>query len=139
MKPGYLSAALASLLLAGCATTKPVIYPNAHAQSVGQAQVDADVYECRSLAESAGATPHGGSTEQTAKAAVRGGAVGAATGAVGGAIGGAPAQGAKIGAATGATASVLHALLREPTPNPAYRNFVERCLRDRGYDLAGWN
>lgn len=139
MKPANLSVALAALLLAGCATTKPVIYPNAHAQSVGQAQVEADVYECRSLAESAGATPHGGSTEHTAKATVRGGAVGAATGAVGGAIGGAVVQGAKIGAATGATASLLHTLLSEPTPNPAYRNFVERCLRDRGYDVTGWN
>jgi hypothetical protein len=35
--------------------------------------------------------------------------------------------------------AVLHALFRQPAPNPTYRNFVARCLADRGYDLAGWN
>ena len=22
--------------------------------------------------------------------------------------------------------------------NPTYRNFVQRCLRERGYDVIGW-
>ena len=127
------------LLAAGCAGNKPVIYPNTHSQSVGSGQVEADIAACKHLAESAGATPYGGKASDAARHAVRGGAIGGATGAVGGAIGGNAPQGAKIGAASGATASLLHAFLREPTSNPAYRNFVERCLRDRGYDLAGWN
>jgi len=50
-----------------------------------------------------------------------------------------PRPGAKIGAASGATASLLHAFFKKPGSNPTYRNFVERCLSDRGYDLAGWN
>lgn len=139
MNHGRMATCTLVLVLAGCAASRPVVYPNAHSRSVGPSQVEADVADCRALARAAGATPHGGSAENTARSAVRGGAVGAATGAVGGAIGGNAGQGAKIGAATGATASVLHALLGEPAPNPAYRNFVERCLRDRGYDLAGWN
>ena len=61
------------------------------------------------------------------------------TGAVGGAIGGSATRGAKIGAASGATASLLHAFFKNPGSNPTYCNFVERCLSDRGYDLAGWN
>lgn len=128
------------LSAAGCAAgNKPVIYPNTHSQSVGVGQVEADIAECKHLAQSAGATPYGGNASDTARNAVRGGALGAATGAVGGAIAGSAAQGAKIGAASGATAAVLNAFLREPVPNPAYRNYVERCLSDRGYDLAGWN
>lgn len=127
------------LCLSACATSKPVIYPNAHSQSVGQGQVESDVAACRQITENAGASPHAGQADDAARAAVRGGAVGGATGAVGGAIGGDPLRGATIGAASGATASVLHRLLAEPAPNPTYRNFVERCLKDRGYDLAGWN
>ena len=126
-------------LTAGCAASKPIIYPNAHSQAVGTSQVESDVGECKRMAESAGATPYGGQASDMARAAVRGGAIGGATGAVGGAIGGSAKRGAKIGATTGATASVLHTLFAEPAPNPAYRNFVERCLDDRGYDLAGWN
>lgn len=126
-------------LLAACATSKPVIYPNAHSQSVGQAQVESDIAECRQMAENAGASSYKGQGGNAARAAVRGGAVGAATGAVGGAIGGNAARGAGIGAASGATASLLHRLLADPSPNPAFRNFVQRCLSDRGYDLAGWN
>ena len=127
------------LLAAGCAANKPVIYPNSHSQSVGTGQVEGDIAECKQLAESAGASPYGGDASDAARAAVHGGAVGAATGAVGGAIGGSATRGAKIGAASGATASLLHAFFKKPASNPTYRNFVERCLRDRGYDLAGWN
>lgn len=134
-----LSIAAFFLLAAGCAANKPVIYPNTHSKSVGSGQVEADIAACKHLAKSAGATPYGGHASGAARHAVRGGAIGAATGAVGGAIGGNAPQGAKIGAASGATASLLHAFLKEPAANPAYRNYVERCLVDRGYDLVGWN
>lgn len=127
------------LFIAGCASNKPVIYPNAHSQTVGAAQAEVDVSECRAQAEAAGADPYAGTTDDAARNTVRGGGMGAATGAVGGAIGGNPGRGAAIGAASGATAGLLHSLLGKPSPSPAYRNFVERCLRDRGYDLAGWN
>ena len=92
-----------------------MIYPNTHSQSVGTGQVEADIAACKQLAESAGASPYGGNASDSAT------------------------RGAKIGAASGATASLLHAFFKNPGSNPTYRNFVERCLSDRGYDLAGWN
>ena len=121
-----------------CANQKPVVYPNAHSQSVGQQQTDVDISECDRLARNAGASPNNSNVDDTAKRTVRGGAIGAATGAVGGAISGSAGQGAKIGAATGATASLIHGLFRESKPNSTYRRFVERCMSDRGYDIAGW-
>ncbi len=138
MKTLRLTALTAALLLCACASHKPVLYPNAHSQAVGAARAEADVAECKRLAETAGASPSG-AVDDAAGKTVRGGGVGAATGAVGGAIAGNAGRGAAIGAASGATAGLIHALLGKSSPNPAYRNFVERCLRDRGYDLAGWN
>jgi outer membrane lipoprotein SlyB len=131
--------ALTCCLLAACAANRPVIYPNAHARSVGQAQVEADIAECDRLARAAGASPQGGQAADAARDTVKGGAMGAATGAVGGAIAGNAGQGAAIGAATGATASLLNRLFAGGASNPAYRNFVQRCLGERGYDVSGWN
>ncbi|MGE0486361.1 MAG: glycine zipper family protein [Gammaproteobacteria bacterium] len=131
--------ALACCLFAGCASNRPVVYPNAHARSVGQAQVEADIADCDRLARAAGASPQGGQAAEAARDTVRGGAMGAATGAVGGAIAGNAGGGAAIGAATGATAGLLNRLFAGSTPNPAYRNFVQRCLGERGYDVSGWN
>ncbi len=41
--------------------------------------------------------------------------------------------GAGIAAATGATAGLLHGAARQTEPSPAYKEFVNRCLGERGY------
>ena len=67
--------------------------------------------------------------------------MGAATGAVGGAIAGNPGEGAAIGAASGATAGLLSGVFDSWSArevDPVYANFVDRCLRDRGYEPIGW-
>lgn len=131
---------LAIVLTSACAATKPVIYPNAHSSAAGELQRDRDIAACQQLARDAGASPQSTQVANAGENTVRGGALGAATGAVGGAIGGSPVRGATVGAATGATAGLLHSIFGGVArPNPAYRNFVERCLSDRGYDIAGWN
>jgi hypothetical protein len=128
-----------AITLAACATHKPVLYPNARYQQLGPAQAERDLEECKRMAESAGANAGNSQAGQIAASGAKGAAVGAATGAVAGAIAGSAGQGAGIGAATGLTASLLGSLFRDAPPNPAYRNFVERCLRERGYDITGWN
>jgi Glycine-zipper domain len=127
------------LAVAGCAAAaRPVLYPNAHLSAVGQAQADADIADCRRLAEAAGASGGSSQGEQAARGGVVGGAIGGATGAVGGAILGRPGTGAAVGAATGATAGLMRSLFRRSEPSSAYRGFVDRCLRERGYDPVGW-
>lgn len=135
----HLAFLVAFLQLVGCATNKPIIYPNTHSQAVGTAQADIDIAECRRLANAAGASSIDGKVADTAKRTVRGGGVGAATGAVGGAIAGRAGHGAAIGAASGATASLIYSLFGESSGNSTYRTFITRCLTDRGYDLAGWD
>ena len=123
----------------GCAgEPRPILYPNAHLSAVGQAEADADLAECRRLAEAAGASAGGREGEQAARDAAVGGAIGGATGAAGGAVLGRPGTGAAVGAATGATANFMRSLFRRDQPSQAYRGFVDRCLQERGYDPVGW-
>ena len=49
-----------------------------------------------------------------------------------------PARGAMVGAASGATAGFLRGLFRRSPPSQAYKEFVQRCLKERGYDPVGW-
>lgn len=131
---------LCIVLLCGCASNKPIVYPNAHSQSVGTAQIEMDIADCKALAESAGTSSSNSKAADMAKQTARSGGIGAATGAVGGAIAGRAGRGAAIGAASGATAGLIHSLFSgASSPNPTYRNFVTRCMTDRGYDLAGWD
>ncbi len=130
--------------VAGCSPMRPRLYPNDQYNSAGPAAAEAAVDECMRRAEEF--VKSGGQTEakardaasQTAKGAVFGGAVGA----VGGAIGGNAGAGAATGAATGATAGFLNSLFggvfQPRQPDPTYANFVDRCLREKGYEPIGW-
>jgi|SRR5215472_4628853 len=133
------------VLVAGC-STHPTLYPNEQYQKVGSAQAQQDVSDCEAKASQFVKSGGSGQGSQMAREGARntgvGAAVGAAGGAVGGAIGGDPGEGAAIGAASGATAGLLGTMFgwmfRAPEPDPTYRNFVETCLRDKGYQPIGW-
>ncbi len=127
-----------TLLLAGCAGPKPILYPNDHYRQVGADAAESDIKDCMTLAEHAGASPSEGKTAQVATGTVAGGAIGSAAGAVGGAILGHPGRGAMVGAASGATAGFLRGLFKRSPPSGAFTNYVDRCLRERGYDPTGW-
>jgi hypothetical protein len=134
-----LALVLCVLILVGCSSPKPILYPNEHYQSVGQAAAQEDIQDCEQMAEEGGAAPEGGKTAQVAKSTVAGGAVGAAAGAVGGAVVGHAGRGAKIGAASGATAGFLRGLFRSKSnPSQTYKNYVTQCLKEKGYQPVGW-
>ena len=127
-----------TVLLSGCTGPKPILYPNAHLQTVGQDAAKQDIAECRDMAEAAGAKPGEGKAGQVAGSTAVGAGVGAAGGAVGGAIYGAAGHGSVIGAASGATIGLLRGLFSRPKPGQGYINFVNRCLKERGYETVGW-
>jgi len=132
-----------ALAAAGCSARRPVLYPNDQFNKVGDAKAQQDITDCMSRAEQY--VKSGGQAGQVAqqaggRAAV-GAGVGAATGVVGGAITGNPGEGAAVGAASGATAGLLSSLFdswRSQEVDPVYANFVDRCLRDHGYEPIGW-
>jgi hypothetical protein len=132
---------LASVVVAGCATpvAKPAFYPNAHYQRMGAAQAQADAQACAELANQSDV----GAVNKVDAARV--GAAGAAGVAVAGTVGsvlkgnkpnmkniaaGAAAIGAGGAAATAAGQSVGGSSL--------YRQFVQQCLAERGYQVIGW-
>ncbi|HEU4686521.1 MAG TPA: glycine zipper family protein [Nitrospira sp.] len=126
-------------VFAACSSAKPVLYPNAHLQSVGRETAEEDIDDCRQRAESAGAEAGAGRSGQVAKSTGVGAGVGAASGAVGGAISGAAGQGSLIGAASGAVWGLLMGLFTSGSqPSQAYTNFVTRCLQEKGYEVTGW-
>jgi len=130
---------IATLVLTGCASTKkPILYPNNHLNSVGQQQADADINACMRAAEASGA--NAGKSEELAKRTAKAGAVGGATGAVAGAISSntSTGRGAAIGGAGAATAALVSGAFDSSEPTNVYINYVEICLREKGYQTIGW-
>ncbi len=136
-----LGLALAGILVA-CGSAKPVLYPNAHYETVGKETAEQDIDDCRKRAEAAGAEKGTNQAGRVATSTAAGAGVGAASGAVGGAISGAAGSGSAIGAASGAVWGLLTGLFSaafgSSEPNPAYANFVNRCLQEKGYEVTGW-
>jgi len=64
--------------------------------------------------------------------------VGAASGAAVGAVLGDAGTGAAAGAAGGISRGLIGALFDSNEADPVYRNFVDRCLREQGYEPIGW-
>ena len=127
------------IMVAGCSGPAPVLYPNRHFKTVGEDSVKEDIDACRQMAEEAGAREGAGKGGQVAKRTAVGAGAGAAAGAVGGAISGGAGIGALVGAVSGAVWSFLIGLFSAGSqPNPAYVNFVNRCLEEKGYEVSGW-
>jgi hypothetical protein len=127
--------------LVACATARPILYENQKYREVGSSSATRDIAECRELADQAGATPGGGKAGQAAKSAGLGAAGGAAAGAVGGAIGGSPGIGAAAGSASGVVWSLFSSMFGWMTPSQpsaVHMNYVNMCLAERGYQVAGW-
>jgi len=113
-----------------------VFYPNAHLERVGVATGQRNIDECMQKAEAhgVGRNKDGQVGQKAAKGAVIGGVGSAAWGLVRGDAGERALAGAAAGAATGAAAGSFESAKL----NPTFQRFVERCLRERGYDVIGW-
>ena len=121
----------------GCATTqRPVLYPNDTLKRVGNEKAQKDIEACIHLAKESGVSSNVDEriAKQTAGSAVVGGVTGAVVGSFWGALG----RGGAIGAAAGAAGGLTRGLIQSPSPDPLFRNFVERCLREKGYEPIGW-
>ena len=133
-----------AICIAGCSAQRPVLYPNAQLNRVGKAAADREIAECMMAADTyvPSASDAAKTAERAGMGTVTGAVVGAAAGGAGGAVTGragvAAAEGAAGGGAAGAAWALIHDLFRKREPSPAYRNFVDRCLREKGYDTIGW-
>lgn len=118
-----------------CATQRPVLYPNHHLKTVGEEQAKQDIENCLRQAENYVHTQGEAKiAESTAKGGVTGAVVGGAVGAVTGNLG----RGLGAGAAGGAAWGFMSGLFKSAEPSPVQKEFVDRCLREKGYEPIGW-
>ncbi|HOE16760.1 MAG TPA: hypothetical protein PLX02_11245 [Syntrophorhabdaceae bacterium] len=131
----YIALIALALFLTGCGSQKPVLYPNAYLNKVGEEQAQKDIAECERLADE-----YAGSSEgaQVAKSTAAGGAGGAVVGTAVGAVTGDIGRGAGVGAVAGAASGLVRGVSKASQPDPVYKNFVNKCLRDKGYEPIGW-
>jgi len=125
-----------SALIASCAgPQRPVLYPNEKLNTVGKEAAQKDVDECIHLSVEAGLEREKGKevAGETVKEGARGAIIGGAVGLVTGDVGKAAAIGAAAGAAAGGTEKAFDQEL-----DPVQKQYVDQCLRDRGYQTIGW-
>jgi hypothetical protein len=125
-----------STLLFSCAAhQRPVLYPNEKLNAVGKEGSQKDIDECIQMSIEAGVKTEKGKevAGETVKEGARGAIIGGAVGAVTGNAGEAAAIGAVAGAASGFTGKAFDKEL-----DPVQKQFVDQCLRDRGYQPIGW-
>lgn len=122
--------------LCGCATQRPLLYPNDYLKKVGRLQAEKDIDSAMKCAEDYDLA----SSDNTEKAGktLTGAATGAGTGAAVGAVSGNPAVGALSGAVGGASSNLFTWIFGTHKPPPAFRKFVETDLRKKGYEVIGW-
>jgi len=70
--------------------------------------------------------------------AAKGAAIGGVAAGAWGLISGNPAERALAGAAAGASAGGVKGAFDATDTNPTFKNFVQRCLSDQGYQIIGW-
>jgi outer membrane lipoprotein SlyB len=137
-----------ALVVTGCAATgaqnpyaRPVLYPNAHLNRVGEGSGRAEVDACMARAQSAGLRP----VEQNnavGQRAGQGATVGGVAAAVGALVTGrnldsiltSGVAGAAVGGSAGAVSGAM-----QNRPSNLYRQYVQRCVTDKGFDVIGWN
>ncbi len=126
---------IAVLIASGCASHGPVLYPNEHFKMVGEDQAHKDIADCDRLAAEYVKSDAG---KIMAKNTGVGGAAGTVVGGAAGAVTGNLGRGAAVGAAAGAAAGLVRGVSKAFEPSPIHKRFVEKCLRERGYEPLGW-
>lgn len=142
-----LSAIALVALMTGCASAptgapRPQLYPNATYDKMGATAANAEIDACLSKAQAAGYSPTA-HDNAAAQGAARGGVMGGVAGVVGGLVTGRGIEeslkhgvaSAAVGGAVGAAGGAM----RPTQVNPIYRNFVQRCVSEKGLEIIGWN
>jgi outer membrane lipoprotein SlyB len=131
----FLVAGLVTSCLA-CAVERPVLYPNAQLTAVGTAAAQQDIDDCLQKAAATGYTSDSGG--KVAGSTAVGAATGAALGAAVGAVAGRAGTGAAMGAAAGGSGGLIRSIFGTRNLDPVQQGFVDHCLKEKGYEVIGW-
>jgi len=126
--------------LVACAGPQPILKSNTQLQLYGKDMAEREATVCGLKAERSGlhhGTNRSGNAGAGAALGIIGGAaVGASTGLIGGPTG--VAVGAAAGAAVGGVLGLFAGTYKTLEPQQDYAAFVERCLKEKGYETVGW-
>lgn len=125
-----------TMVLAACGAKRPLLYPNDRLKETGQARAKQEIDDCMRLATEYQAGGDKGG--EIARDAGKAGVIGAATGAVIGIITGDIGRSTAIGGAGAATATMGSGIMRSDEPDPIFKQFVDQCLREKGFQPIGW-
>jgi hypothetical protein len=123
-----------------CAGPEPQLRSNKQLQFYGKEKAQLEIDICRMKVEGAGLRSGVRQSGNAASGAVLGVTLGGAVGASAGMVGGLP--GVTIGAAAGAGIGLIIGLVggsfKPLVPDPPYADAVAKCLKERGYEVSGW-
>jgi hypothetical protein len=126
--------------LAACVVPQPVLRSNKQLHMYGREAAQQEVEACRRKVEETGLNPGVHQSANAATGALLGSLLGSAVGASAGIIGGLP--GVTIGAAAGGGLGMVVGLaggtFKPLVPDPPYTDAVSKCLKEKGYEVTGW-
>lgn len=136
----HVISAIMILALVACAGPEPILKSTTYLELHGKDQAEREAAVCGLKAERSG-IEHGTNRSGNAGAGatlglIGGAAVGASAGLIGGPTG--IAIGAAAGGAVGTVLGLLAGTYKPLQPRQDYAAFVERCLKDKGYETDGW-
>jgi len=127
-------------LSTACVGPEPLLRSNKQLQFYGKEKAQLEVDLCRKKVEDGGLRPGVHQSENAATGAVLGVTLGGAVGASAGMVGG--LLGVTIGAAAGASIGMIIGLVggtfKPLVPDPPYADAVTTCLKEKGYEVHGW-
>lgn len=135
-----LIASMLLLTLTACTGPQPILRSNKQLHLHGRQVAQQEIESCQNMVERAGLRPGVYQSANAASGAVLGLTLGGAVGASAGIIGGLPGVtiGAAVGSALGLTVGLLGGTFKPLEPEPPYADAVESCLKEKGYEVSGW-
>lgn len=136
----WLIALVLLLSVTACTGPQPTLRSNKQLHLYGRQAAQQEIESCQKQVEGTGLRPGVHQSANAATGAVLGLTLGGAVGASAGIIGGLP--GVTVGAAAGSGLGLLFGALggtfKPLEPEPPYADAVESCLKEKGYEVSGW-
>lgn len=126
--------------LTACAGPQPILRSNKQLHFYGKQMAQQEVQSCREKVEETGLQSGVHRSANAATGAILGLTLGGAVGASAGVVGGLPgvAIGAAAGSGLGLVVGLLGGTFKPLEPEPSYADAVAGCLKEKGYEVSGW-
>ncbi|OQW35393.1 MAG: hypothetical protein A4E19_01065 [Nitrospira sp. SG-bin1] len=128
------------LTVTACADPQPILRSNKQLHLYGKQMAQQEIESCRRQVETTGLRPGTNQSANATTGAVLGLTLGGAVGASAGVVGGLPgvAIGAAAGSGLGLVVGLLGGTFKPLEPDPPYADAVTKCLKEKGYEVSGW-